>query len=221
MGGDSGFLSLIVAPNLKSAADLRGKKLSVDALTTGYAFVLRRMLEREGLSQADYAFEGVGGMLQRFNALMEGKQSGTLLVPPFTFAAAEKDYRELGTAISLLGHYQGVVAAARRGWLKDHREEAIGFIRAYVSALDWLYAPANREAALSTFVGHAGSSASVADKSYGVMLDPRSGFARKAELDVDGVRTVLELRSRYAEPRKSLTDPDRYYDASFYRAATR
>jgi ABC-type nitrate/sulfonate/bicarbonate transport system substrate-binding protein len=221
MGGDSGFLSLIVAPNIKSAADLRGKKLSVDALTTGYAFVLRRMLEREGLSQADYAFEGVGGMLQRFNALMEGKQSGTLLVPPFTFATAEKGYRELGTAISLLGHYQGVVAAARRGWLKDHREEAIGFIRAYVSALDWLYAPANREAALSTFVGHASSSASVADKSYGVMLDPRSGFARKAELDVDGVRTVLELRSRYAEPRKSLTDPDRYYDASFYRAVTR
>jgi ABC-type nitrate/sulfonate/bicarbonate transport system substrate-binding protein len=144
-----------------------------------------------------------------------------LLVPPFTFAAAEKGYRELGTAISLLFHYQGVVAAARRGWSKDHREEAIGLIRAYVSALDWLYAPGNREAALSTFVGHAGSSASVADKSYGVMLGPRSGFARKAELDADGVRTVLELRSRYAEPRESLTDPDRYYDASFYRAATR
>jgi len=221
MGSDNGFLSLIVAPDIKRAADLRGKTFSVDALTTGYAFVLRRMLETEGLSQADYALERVGGMLQRFNALIEGKQSGTLLVPPFTFTAADKGYRELGTAINLLGHYQGVVAAARRGWLRDHREEAIGFIRAYISALDWLYKTTNLRTALATYVAHmAGSSAGVAEKSYNVLLDPRNGFAKKAELDVDGIRTVMELRSRYAEPRKNLTDPARYYDESVYRAAT-
>ena len=221
MGSDNGFLSLLVAPDIKTGADLRGKTFSVDALTTGYAFVLRRMLEKEGLFEADYTLEKVGGMLQRFNALMEGKQSGTLLVPPFTFVAADKGYRELGTAINLLGSYQGVVAGARRGWLKDHREEAIGFIRAYISALDWLYEATNRGKAIVTYVEHmAGSSASVAEKSYDILLDPRSGFAKKAELDVGGIRTVIELRSRYGEPRKNLTDPARYYDQSFYKAAT-
>src|SRR5262245_12796503 len=171
MGSDNGFLSLMVAPDIKDATDLRGKTFSVDALTTGYAFVLRRMLERAGLSQADYKFERAGGVLQRFNALMEGKQSGTLLVPPFTFAAADKGYREFGTAINSLGHYQGVVAAARRGWLKDHREEAVGFIRAYISALDWLYAAPNRGTALATYAAHmTGSSATIAENSYGVLL---------------------------------------------------
>lgn len=221
MGSDNGFLSLLVTPDIKSPADLRGKTYSVDALTTGYAFVLRRMLEKEGLSQADYTLEKVGGMLQRFNALIEGKQSGTLLVPPFTFIAADKGYREFGTAISLLGPYQGVVAAARRGWLKDHREEAIGFIRAYISAIDWLYEPTNRGRATATYVKHmAGSTEGAAEKSYGVLLDPRSGFAKKAELDVNGIRAVMELRSRYGEPSQALTDPARYYDASLYKAAT-
>jgi hypothetical protein len=38
MGGDNGFLSLVTQPDIKSYGDLKGKTLSVDALTTGYAF---------------------------------------------------------------------------------------------------------------------------------------------------------------------------------------
>ena len=44
MGGDNGFLRLITVPEVKTYADLKGKQLSVDALTTGYAFVLRKLL---------------------------------------------------------------------------------------------------------------------------------------------------------------------------------
>jgi len=33
------------------------------------------------------------------------------------------------------------------------------------------------------------------------------------------VRTVLELRSKYGEPKKVLADPAKYYDPSFYDAA--
>ena len=39
MGGDSAFLRLVVQPSVRSYADLKGKLLSVDALTTGFAFV--------------------------------------------------------------------------------------------------------------------------------------------------------------------------------------
>jgi hypothetical protein len=39
------------------------------------------------------------------------------------------------------------------------------------------------------------------------MLHPIKGFTRRAELDVEGVKTVLELRSEYAEPRKPLGGP--------------
>jgi len=33
------------------------------------------------------------------------------------------------------------------------------------------------------------------------------------------VRTVLELRSKYGEPKKTLTDPAKCYDPSFHDAA--
>src|SRR5262249_19576752 len=57
MGVDNGFLSLVGVPEVKSIADLKGKTVSVDALTTGYAFVLLDLLKRAGLNQADYKIE--------------------------------------------------------------------------------------------------------------------------------------------------------------------
>ena len=50
MGGDNAFLRLAVQPDIGSYADLRGKVLSVDALTTGFAFVLRKMLASNGIN---------------------------------------------------------------------------------------------------------------------------------------------------------------------------
>ena len=50
-------------------------------------------------------------------------------------------------------------------------------------------------------------------------LARRDGFQRQARIDLEGVRTVLELRTKYGEPKKVLTDPAKYYDPSFYDAA--
>jgi hypothetical protein len=40
-------------------------------------------------------------------------------------------------------------------------------------------------------------------------------------MNVAGIRTVLKLRSRYATPHKTLTNPSKYYDPTYYRAAMR
>jgi TRAP-type uncharacterized transport system substrate-binding protein len=64
---------------VKAIADLKGRTLSVDALTTGYAFVLLDILLRNGLHDGDYSVDKVGGMVQRWTALRERKQDGTIL----------------------------------------------------------------------------------------------------------------------------------------------
>jgi len=65
VGSDTGFLSLVAGGGVKSIGDLRGKTLSVDAMTTGYAFVLFEILRRNGLAPGDYNIIKVGGMVQR------------------------------------------------------------------------------------------------------------------------------------------------------------
>jgi len=40
-------------------------------------------------------------------------------------------------------------------------------------------------------------------------------------VSTEGLRTVLALRSRYADTKKKLIDPLKYYDPSYYDAAVR
>ena len=51
MGATQLELSLIAAPEIKTVADLAGKTIALDALTTGFAFVLFDMLDAAGLGQ--------------------------------------------------------------------------------------------------------------------------------------------------------------------------
>lgn len=140
MGADDGFLSLVVAPDIHSFDDLRGKELSVDAMTTGYAYVLRRMLAVDGLRYGDdYSLFKVGGMRERSAALLAGQHVATLSVPPFTFAAEDKGFRILAAANDVLDRYRGVVAAVRRAWAAEHADDIVAFIRANIAALGWLY----------------------------------------------------------------------------------
>ena len=221
MGSDNGFLSLLTAPGMKDFAALRGATLSVDAFTTGYAFVLEEMLKVRGLAPGDYTLVKAGGFQQRFEGMLAGSQAGTLSVPPFTFLATAKGFNDLGTATSVLGHYQGVVAAVRKDWAPGHRDDLIGYIRAYIAAVTWLYDPANKADALTIFQQHLpGATPAIAAQSYDVFLDPQTGFDRHAAIDAAGVKTVIGIREQYATPHKTLSDPAAYYDLSYYNAAT-
>lgn len=220
MGSDSGFLNLVVAPDIKSFSDLKGKTLSVDARTTGYAFVLFEMLAKNGLKEGDYSIERVGGTAQRWNALRDKKQSGTLLSTPFNLVAQQEHFIELAKATRVIGPYQGNVAATRRSWARQNKGLVIAFIRGYVQAIDWLYDQTNREEAVRILEKNVPEMpAGLAQQSYGELLNPQDGFSPKGRVSPEGLRAVLALRSHYAEPQKKPTDPLKYYDPRYYDLA--
>ena len=59
----------------------------------------------------------------------------------------------------------------------------------------------------------------LAEPTYGVLLAAKGGLFKEAKLDIAGIKTVLALRSQYGEPKKSLTNPAKYYDLSYYKKA--
>jgi hypothetical protein len=64
-------------------------------------------------------------------------------------------------------------------------------------------------------------SLNLAHKTYDVLLGAKDGFFRQAKIYPEGVQTVLDLRSRYGEPKLSLGEPMKYYDPAFYELAMR
>ena len=222
MGGDNGFLRLVTVPEVTSVGDLRGKELSVDALTTGYAFVLRKLVQLGGVREDEVRYVRAGGVLQRFEALLDKKHAGTLLISPFEVLAEARGFNTVANAAQAFGHYQGLIGAARREWLTGHRNDAVAYIRGTVDALAWLYNSANREEALSILQKNVPAmSSQVAEASYRVLLHPTGGFDRRASLDMDGIRTVLALRSEFGPAGTRLSDPVKYLDMSYYQEAMR
>jgi len=222
MGADQGFLKLVAVPEITSIGELRGKTVSVDARTTGYAFVLFELLERGGLREPDYTVERAGGVLQRFQALMEKKQAGTLLLSPFEVQAEARGFHTLASASQVLGPYQGLVAGVRQAWAASHREALVGYIRAYVKGVDWLYDPANKADAIALFRKNLPAmSAEGVEASYRLLLDPQTGFQRSGTINLEGVRQVLALRSKWSEQKMELGPPTKYYDSTYYDAAMR
>jgi ABC-type nitrate/sulfonate/bicarbonate transport system substrate-binding protein len=220
MGADRGFLKFVTAPDVKSFSDLRGKTISVDARNTGYALVLFELLERAGLREPDFSVERAGGVMQRFQALMEGKHAGTMLISPFEVQAQAKGFNVLATASESLGAYQGVVAGVRQSWAKENSGQLESYIRAYAKSVEWLYDPANKAEALKIFVARLpNATMQMAETSYAILLDPRTGMQRKAAFEQEGLRQVLNLRAKWGQPRKEMGAVSRYYDGSFYERA--
>jgi ABC-type nitrate/sulfonate/bicarbonate transport system substrate-binding protein len=219
LGSDNGFLSLVTQPDVKAVTDLKGRTVSVDAMTTGYAFVLFDLLERGGLNKGDYEVVRAGGVLSRWEALKEGKHAGTMLLSPFELVAKASGLNVLQYAIDQYGSYQGLVAAARRSWAQENRPKVEAYIRGFVAAVDWLQDTANRDEAIAILRKNLPQmTPQLAEQTYGLLAGPK-GFTPKGRVDVAGIRRVLELRSKYGQPQKTLSDPMKYYDPTYYEAA--
>ncbi|MDR6874681.1 ABC-type nitrate/sulfonate/bicarbonate transport system substrate-binding protein [Bosea sp. BE125] len=215
MGVDDGMLSLMAVPGTKSVSDLKGKELSVDALTTGFAFVLRDALMKSGIGADEVKFVAVGGGAQRLAALREQKQTATLLNSPLDLIAESAGSVRLAEMHALIGPYQGISGMGRRAWLAENRDTAKAFLRAFHASVAWLVDPASKDEAIAILRERVqGTSPELAQRIHARLTHPERGIKRDSAIDIEGLRTVLRLRSTYAAAGQTLSDPSRYLDSA-------
>jgi ABC-type nitrate/sulfonate/bicarbonate transport system substrate-binding protein len=214
MGVDDGLLSVMAQPGIETVSALRGRALAVDALTTGYAFVLKGILAQDGLGDADVSYLAIGTGAERLAALKAGQCSATLLNAPLCLAAEAAGKIRLVRARDRLGAYQGIVGAARRSWARDNPELLEGFIRAFHLSLQWLRDPRNGTAARALLTQRLPIVAPAVDQAYEVLLT-EGGLQATLEIDSAGTACVIALRDRYGHRDGELGGPDRYIDDTF------
>jgi ABC-type nitrate/sulfonate/bicarbonate transport system substrate-binding protein len=222
MGGTNGALSLIARPEIKSIKDLKGRDLAVDAVSTGYSFVLQEILAKNGLKPGDYKLVPFGNTGARWTALKENKALAGLLSPPVSQAAVAQGYVNLADAADALGGYQGTVGATRRDFGQKNPETVVGFIRAYRAGLEWLKVPANKQAAIELLRAEiSGISPAAGEEAYDFLVGNPKGFDAGGKLDLAGARHVLELRRQYGPKGKSGTDISRFIDETWFQQAAK
>jgi ABC-type nitrate/sulfonate/bicarbonate transport system substrate-binding protein len=219
MGISSAELSMFAVPGVRSIADLKGRDLALDSLTTGYAFVLRYLLEKGGLGPDDVRFVAVGNSRARLQSLRDGKFAAALITEPFTGVARQEGFTLLGEGVSALGGYQANVRIVNRAWANENPKAVVGYIRALRSAIDWIYDPANRDEAVRILAARVKVDEAAARGSIEGMTRGQSALQRNGEMDLQGLRNVIMLRERYGVPQKKMGPPSKYYDPTWYDLA--
>jgi ABC-type nitrate/sulfonate/bicarbonate transport system substrate-binding protein len=222
MGATQVELAFIVAPEIGSYADLKGKSLALDAVATGFAFVLYEMLAKSGLSRSDYTFAAVGATPQRWEAVRSGQHVGTITIEPFTSIAKAQGFKVLDVSSTVCPAYQGGSFAASRAWAAANPDALKGFIKGYLAGLKWTLDPANREEATQTLLRNMPEiKPPVAGAVMNSLLSPKSGLTPEGAILPEGVKAVLDLRTRYGSGKAPLTDPAKYIDLKYYEDTKR
>ncbi|TPG08448.1 ABC transporter substrate-binding protein [Sphingomonas oligophenolica] len=211
-------LSLVVQPDITSVDDLRGRSLALDAVGTGFAFVLYGMLEAMGLSQSDYTVVPVGATPARWASVRDGMHAGTITIEPFTSIARAAGFTVLARSGETYPTYQGGVIAVRDRWARQHVDLTERFLRVYRQGLAWVLDAANLEAAKALLVERMPEiKPQAATAVMSSLLSPRSGLTPDGGIGSAGAEQVLALRTRYGPEGRSLAPVARYCDMSYWK----
>ena len=219
-GGDSGMNEFFVQSYVRSFADLRGRKLVVDAPDTAYAILAKKILLKHGLKDGrDYTVVPVGRGELRLKAMAENSDyAAAILNLPFTIQAEQLGMKSLGNTVDILGPYQANGAFALRDWVESNGPLLERYIAAYVESLRWVRRPENRAECAAILMDKLKIPREVAERTYRLLVDPVRGFTPDAQFDMEGFRNLLALR---AEIEGGGTPPpaEKYLDLSYYRRA--
>jgi ABC-type nitrate/sulfonate/bicarbonate transport system substrate-binding protein len=146
-----GLPRVVVSGEIQSLADLKGKRIGVDAKDSGQTFLWRMFLRGEPATEDSYTFVPLGSEPDRIAALAKRQIDATLLLP-----AAAMHAETLGVRVQPVEArvpYIGYVAAVSGRWV-NQTDAVSGFARACVQAMDWLLEPGNRAEAAALLRKH-------------------------------------------------------------------
>jgi NitT/TauT family transport system substrate-binding protein len=212
--------SLIVRPEIKTFADLRGKTLGVSDLKDGSTTLLRRMLERQGLHANEYDMVQTGGTPDRYAAVKSGGTSGAMLTQPNDFQAQDEGFPSLGLVSDIIPDFQFTVHAVRKSWAQQNQDTLIRFLRAYAKACQWMYDPVNKEEAIKILVDNLKTTDDYARRTYDLQIVQAQALPKAGELNMAGVTTVLDIMAEMGNLSRPIPPVEKYVDTSYLTRAT-
>jgi ABC-type nitrate/sulfonate/bicarbonate transport system substrate-binding protein len=220
LGGSRGVnQKLIVAPGINDYSDLKGKVFAVDAPTTGYAIVGVYILKKHGLElNRDYTFKAFGNTAKRAEAMSRGEASGAMM------SLADDEIQKRGLKVlakseDYVQHYARGLGATRRDWANKNEDLLVRFVRAMIRATDWVTDPKNKEEAIAILIPENRNSKARAAAMYEESMSPRFGFTPRSQIDMEGIRSVLQLRETAGLMKPPVPKAEKYVDDRFYKKA--
>jgi ABC-type nitrate/sulfonate/bicarbonate transport system substrate-binding protein len=220
LGGSQGVnQKLVAAPGINDFKDFKGKVLAADAPTTGYAIVGVYILKKHGLElNRDYTFKSFGNTVARADAMSRGDASGAMMNMPDE-QIQKRGFKVLARSEDYVKHYARGLGATRRPWANANEELLVRFNRAMIRATDWVMESKNKEEVMKILLPENKNNKARAEEMYEENTSSQFGFTPRSRIDVEGIRTIIELRETAGLMKPPVPKPEKYIDERFYNKA--
>jgi len=209
---------LIGGKNVKSIADLKGKRVSMGGAKDITMVWWTAMARKSGLNpdkDAEVIFGG--GTPARFAALAAGGVEAAAVATPLAFKAVQDGYTNLGLMGPYLPDVPYMSWQANAAWATANRDTVIRFIRANNEAIAFIYDKANRNEAAQILAASSGAPLEEALKTHDLVVEIK-GFAPDSAGTAEGVQGILKVLVDFGDV-KAPKPVSFYYDDSYRRAA--
>lgn len=207
---DTILYSLMVTPEIRTLADLKGKKIGASRFGSATDFALRYVLKQNGYDPVkDMVIFQIGGQAEALAALKAGSIQGGVIASPATAEAKRLGMRELINMATLGVEYPQTTIATTDRYLRAHRETVLSFTRACVEGIHRFLN--DREFSLKVLAKYTKiQSRPTLEATY----DDYAPYLRKVPAPTPGsIKTVLEQLSA-TDPKARTAQADTFIDRS-------
>jgi ABC-type nitrate/sulfonate/bicarbonate transport system substrate-binding protein len=127
--------SFVVKPDIRSPADLRGKKIGILNFGGSNDIGLQLALKEWGVRQQEVSVIIGGDAPTRLLSLTVGAVDATILSPPHLTKAVKAGYRVLADMGEMRANFSQSTLYVRRGLMRENRDMVKRFVKAYAEAV--------------------------------------------------------------------------------------
>src|SRR6185503_14131017 len=212
--------SLIVKPEIKTFADLKGKTVGLSLAVDTISISTRKLMALNGIKEGDFKTIELVGTPARAECLRKSSCDAVPLGQPEDFILMKQGYTRLGVSTDAMSHFQFIVSAVRRSWAQKNKDPLVRYVRSLASSFRYLRDPANRDEIVRLVVETTGSPEDIARQTLSLYFEPDRGVVPKqGEIDVRGFAQVIQVMHEAGELKAPLPPVERFIDLQYLKAA--
>ena len=212
---NKGLQRITTKPEIKTPADLKGKRVGVTRIGAVSHSVLLMMLQRWKMSVNDIQVMQVGSSPNMLASLDKGGLDAAVLTIPSMFIAEDRGYRVLLDMADTDIYYLHTMIATTRNYIKNNRDKVSRFLKGYLEGLAFVKQ-------------HKKESIDVVKKKLRIGAEQERNLEKSIDLlsakyyeqipypSMRGVETVLGFVEK-DNPKAKTADPKSFVDDSLLR----
>jgi ABC-type nitrate/sulfonate/bicarbonate transport system substrate-binding protein len=212
--------SLIVRPEIKSFADLKGKVIGLSTPGDTITLSTVRLLTHKGIKPADFRSKAVVGTGARFDCLKSSECVAVPMGQPEDLDAIKQGYPRLGFTYESGADLIFNVDMTRRAWGENNQETLVRFARGFAASYQFMNDPKNRGEVTNIVKESLKVSDETAREIFAPYTEPdKNVLPKMGELNLKAFNQVLALMGEAGVIPTPVPAAERFIDLRYLKAA--